>query len=174
MSEMATDTSPAAAAEVVMPGDNAATVLAGGSTQQSGGGTLRLGNGLWAAAASGRPGTTSGGGERAPPPIFATKTGVLHKAIDAKGQGDRYFVQNQQRRYVPTIDDSVLGVVVDKHGESYKVNIGGAAPATLAGIAFEGASRRNRPHLEVRRASVALRSPMRPHATRSHTTDRVG
>ena len=43
----------------------------------------------------------------------------------------------------------VIGTVVEKHGEAYKVDIGTAQPAMLPAIAFEGATKRNRPNIPV-------------------------
>lgn len=61
----------------------------------------------------------------------------------------RLWVENEQRRYVPAVGEHVIGVIVDKHAEEYRLQIGGAHPATLPVLAFDGASKRNRPHLEV-------------------------
>ena len=145
---------------VVLPGDSAEMLDAAD-------GPIRLGNGL-RVVAGGSDGGGGGGGGGGPVQIIPTKAGVLHREADERQQGERYFVQNQQKRYIPTVDDSVLGVVIDKHGDTYKLNLGSAAPATLSAIAFEGASRRNRPHLEVcrrRRAtsSTAIALPL-PHS----------
>lgn len=43
----------------------------------------------------------------------------------------------------------VIGVVTERHGESFKVDIGGAHAATLPMLAFEGATKKNRPDLKV-------------------------
>ena len=48
------------------------------------------------------------------------------------------------------MDDSVIGVVTDKHSENFDVDIGGPFRALLPVLAFEGATRRNRPNLQVR------------------------
>lgn len=61
----------------------------------------------------------------------------------------RLWVENEQRRYVPAVGDHVIGVVADKHAEEYRLNVGGPFPATLPVLAFDGATKRNRPHLEV-------------------------
>lgn len=53
-----------------------------------------------------------------------------------------------QKRYVPSCEP-VIGTIISKHAEFYKLNIGSAHDATLSNIAFEGANRRNRPALEV-------------------------
>ncbi len=47
------------------------------------------------------------------------------------------------------MEDLVVGVVVEKHSEDYKVSLGCAEVATLPVLAFEGASRKNRPMLHV-------------------------
>lgn len=52
------------------------------------------------------------------------------------------------RRYTPTVDDAVVGIITERFGESWTVNINGPFPATLPALAFEGVTRRNRPRLE--------------------------
>ena len=52
-------------------------------------------------------------------------------------------------QYIPGAQDPVVGVVIARSGESYRVDIGAAHPATLDALAFEGASKRNRPNLKV-------------------------
>lgn len=61
----------------------------------------------------------------------------------------RLWVESEARRYVPSLGDHVIGVVADKHAEDYRLQIGAAAPALLPVLAFDGATKRNRPHLEV-------------------------
>jgi exosome complex component RRP40 len=48
------------------------------------------------------------------------------------------------------MEDMVLGVVLEKHVENAKVDLGSAVPAVLPMLAFEGATRKNRPNLQVR------------------------
>ena len=43
----------------------------------------------------------------------------------------------------------MIGVIEEKHGENYVVNIGAPSSALLPVLAFEGATRRNRPNLQV-------------------------
>lgn len=45
--------------------------------------------------------------------------------------------------------ESVIGVVVGKTVEHYKIDIGAAQTALLGVLAFEGASKRNKPNHEV-------------------------
>jgi exosome complex component RRP40 len=42
-----------------------------------------------------------------------------------------------------------VGSVIARSGENWRVDIGGAHMATLDGLAFEGATKRNRPNLKV-------------------------
>ncbi|XP_070381062.1 exosome complex component RRP40 isoform X2 [Dermacentor albipictus] len=51
--------------------------------------------------------------------------------------------------YIPAKGDCVIGVVTAKGGENVRVNIGSSEPATLSVFAFEGATKRNRPDVEV-------------------------
>jgi exosome complex component RRP40 len=52
-------------------------------------------------------------------------------------------------KYVPAAQESVIGVIIQKQGEGYRVDIGSAHAANLDGLAFEGASKRNKPNLKV-------------------------
>lgn len=53
-------------------------------------------------------------------------------------------------QYVPARGDDVIGVVTNKVGESYKVNIGSSEEASLSSIAFPGATKKNKPNIQVR------------------------
>ena len=53
-------------------------------------------------------------------------------------------------RYIPAVEESVIGVVTEKYGENFAVDIGGPFTASLPVLAFEGATRRNHPNLQVR------------------------
>ena len=80
--------------------------------------------------------------------VFASKAGVLaHRAPN------RFFLLCDNRRYVPATGDTIVGVVVDKLSESYRVQLHGTTTALLPVLAFDGATKRNKPNLEVRSAS---------------------
>ena len=51
---------------------------------------------------------------------------------------------------MPAAQEPVVGIVSARQGEGWRVDIGAAHQASLDGLAFEGASRRNRPNLKVR------------------------
>ena len=61
----------------------------------------------------------------------------------------RVWIEGEARRYVPRLGDHVIGVVNSKHAEEYQLQVGAASPASLPVLAFDGATKRNRPHLDV-------------------------
>ena len=52
-------------------------------------------------------------------------------------------------RYIPAVEESVIGIITEKYGENFAVDVGGPFTASLPVLAFEGATRRNRPNLQV-------------------------
>lgn len=74
---------------------------------------------------------------------YATTAGILFR-----GNG-QVRVENMQKRYLPRLGDCVVGAVVYRTAEAYKVDIKGPAAASLPVLAFNGATKRNRPLLEV-------------------------
>ena len=80
--------------------------------------------------------------------ITATLAGCLHSRNE-----HTWFVRTNSKRYHPTLDDRVLGIVEDRVGQEdggdvYRVNIGGPHPAMLSTLRFEGATKRNRPQFK--------------------------
>lgn len=59
------------------------------------------------------------------------------------------WVETSLKRYWPALNDHVIGIVTDKGAEDYKLEIGAAVKAMLPVLAFDGATKRNRPHLAV-------------------------
>lgn len=59
------------------------------------------------------------------------------------------------RSYAPAPNELVLGVVRERHTENYDVDIRGPCRALLPVLAFEGATKRNRPQLQVWCAALA-------------------
>lgn len=76
--------------------------------------------------------------------IVATRAGVLRSET-----GNKLWVDQSQRRYAPLLEDNVLGIVREKQGEKFKIDIGASHAANLDFLAFEGATKRNRPNLAV-------------------------
>lgn len=81
--------------------------------------------------------------------LVASKAGLLRHSVSKKKGVHKYWVESSQRRYVPQLDDMVLGTVVSASLSDYKVDIGAAALATLDSMSFEGATRKNKPQLRV-------------------------
>ncbi|XP_008845895.1 exosome complex component RRP40 [Nannospalax galili] len=80
--------------------------------------------------------------------LLVTKCGRLRHKEPGSG-GGVYWVDSQQKRYVPVKGDHVIGIVIAKSGDIFKVDVGGSEPASLSYLAFEGATKRNRPNVQV-------------------------
>lgn len=83
--------------------------------------------------------------------ILATKVGRLR----FQKQSNKYWVEGSQKRYIPNVEDTVVGIMVDRRSEMFILDIGGPAFASLPILAFEGATRRNIPNLQVGAAVYA-------------------
>jgi len=59
-------------------------------------------------------------------------------------------------QYVPAPGEDVIGIIVQKHSEGFRVDIGSAQLAQLGQFAFEGASKKTKPRLD-----VSIVSPVR-------------
>ncbi|KAF6757594.1 exosome complex exonuclease RRP40 [Ephemerocybe angulata] len=77
--------------------------------------------------------------------VVASKAGVLQHSANRS----KWWVDSNSRRYVPAPQESVVGVVTQRLGEGYRVDIGEAHQASLDALAFEGATKRNKPNLKV-------------------------
>lgn len=74
--------------------------------------------------------------------VVASKAGPLrHK------EPNTFWVDNYQRRYVPARGDLVIGIVKARAGDLYRVDIGSADTASISYLAFEAATKKNRPDL---------------------------
>ncbi|KAG4305814.1 hypothetical protein PORY_000724 [Pneumocystis oryctolagi] len=60
-----------------------------------------------------------------------------------------FYIDYYCKKYTPAVGDSVIGQVVVKHAEGYKVDINGARLGRLGALAFENATRKNRPNLQI-------------------------
>ncbi|KAG9051684.1 exosome non-catalytic core subunit rrp40 [Tulasnella sp. UAMH 9824] len=87
----------------------------------------------------------SGDGSDSPDTVIATKAGVLGSNKKRK----ELWVEGNAVRYVPAPQESVVGIITNRSGEGYRVDIAGAHTAYLDSLSFEGASKRNKPNLKV-------------------------
>lgn len=84
--------------------------------------------------------------ERKDSVITATLAGRLHH------HRDTWFVWTNHKRYLPSTEDRIVGIVLDRMGSNagadvYRVDIGGPHTGSLSSLSFEGATKRNRPML---------------------------
>ncbi|XP_056296928.1 exosome complex component RRP40 isoform X2 [Pseudoliparis swirei] len=85
--------------------------------------------------------------------LLVCKSGVLrHKPPNV------FWLDSQQRRYVPARGETVIGIVTLKSGDVFKVDFGGSEQASLSYLAFEGSTKRNRPNVQVRAQGVQVRA----------------
>lgn len=157
--------------QVVLPGD----VLLLPAHPEEDGERLRLGAG---AAPRGRL-LCGPGLRRCAGGLLVTKCGLLrHRPAGGGAAGGAYWVDSQQKRvgarrgaggsrapscrrspdplvrppplqYVPVKGDHVIGIVTAKAGDVFKLDVGGSEQASLSYLAFEGATKRNRPNAQV-------------------------
>lgn len=76
--------------------------------------------------------------------VFICKAGVLKRRDPFI-----YYVNSYEKRYVPNRGENVVGIVTQKAGDIFRVDIGASDQASLSYLAFEGASKRNRPDVQV-------------------------
>ncbi|XP_033822999.1 exosome complex component RRP40 [Periophthalmus magnuspinnatus] len=60
-----------------------------------------------------------------------------------------FWVQSHSKRYVPAKGECVIGIVTAKSGDVFKVDVGASELASLSYLSFEGATKRNRPNVQV-------------------------
>ncbi|XP_067850470.1 exosome complex component RRP40-like [Heptranchias perlo] len=122
-----------AVGEVVLAGDLLTFSSAPGEKVLCGPGLRRQEHGHGHASDSG-PG----------PGLAVCKSGIVRHKEPAV-----YWVDSQQKRYVPAKGEYVIGIVTTKSGDIFKVDVGGSEQASLSYLAFEGATKRNRPNVQV-------------------------
>uniref|UniRef100_A0A1D1YFQ2 Ribosomal RNA-processing protein 40 n=1 Tax=Anthurium amnicola TaxID=1678845 RepID=A0A1D1YFQ2_9ARAE len=62
---------------------------------------------------------------------------------------NKYWVESSHKRYIPCVEDKVLGIVADCKPDNFLVDIKGPTLASLPVLAFEGGTRRNIPKFEI-------------------------
>lgn len=76
--------------------------------------------------------------------LNVTKPGTLRFK-----QPNVYWVDSKPCRYLPKKGDLVVGVIAKKGGDMFKVDLGSSEPASLTALAFEGATKKQKPDLQV-------------------------
>lgn len=65
-------------------------------------------------------------------------------------KGQALYVDYNSKRYIPSIGDLVIGIIVGQYSDSYKVSLSNFSSAvSLSYMAFPNASKKNRPTLKV-------------------------
>jgi len=68
--------------------------------------------------------------------FIATKPGILCV------KQHKYWVETNQKRYVPSIEDSIIGIITQRRGEDFSVDIGSSSTASLSSMAFEAVTKK--------------------------------
>jgi len=82
------------------------------------------------------------------PRYVSTRAGLLTSA-KGKDRGESFWVEGVSKRYIPAQRDIVLGTIIARHAEGYRVDLGSAHMAALDALAFEAATKRSKPNLKV-------------------------
>jgi len=72
--------------------------------------------------------------------LLVTRAGILR--ISKKKQITTIWLETFQKKYVPAVDDVVIGVIIERIGENYKVDIGSAMHGIMSLYAFEAATKK--------------------------------
>lgn len=76
--------------------------------------------------------------------VIASKAGILKTKAP-----NTFWIDSYQKRYIPNRGETVIGIVVQKAGDIYRVEIGASETACLSYLAFEGATKKSRPDVNV-------------------------
>lgn len=72
--------------------------------------------------------------------VVAYRSGILQRR-----EPNIFWVNSYQKRYVPVKGETVIGVVNSKAGDIFRVDIGASEMGSLSYLAFEQATKKNRP-----------------------------
>lgn len=75
--------------------------------------------------------------------VYAINAGTLQYSPPST-----YWIDSNSKIYIPNLGDQIVGIIEDKGSDFYKVNIFSGSVALLPRLAFEGASKRNKPELK--------------------------
>lgn len=88
--------------------------------------------------------------------IIPLQAGLL-KLVTSKKTSDRLvYIESNSKRYIPQVNDYVIGIVTGVYGEFFKVSLQEFSPQVqLSMMAFPNATKKNRPNLKVGQAVYA-------------------
>ncbi|XP_076371042.1 LOW QUALITY PROTEIN: exosome complex component Rrp40 [Tachypleus tridentatus] len=76
--------------------------------------------------------------------VVVTKCGILKYK-----KPNLIWVDSHEKRYIPVRGEYVIGIITTKGSEVVRVDIGAGDSAVLSLLSFEGATKRNKPNLQV-------------------------
>jgi len=90
------------------------------------------------------PGLRHTASQTGDPLIQAAQAGLLHRTKQTE-----FYVDYNSHRYIPNQGEPVIGQILARTADTYRVDISSAHAATLPHLAFEAATKQNRPQLNV-------------------------
>lgn len=87
-------------------------------------------------------------------PITKRVTAACAGRLQQHRNNKTFFIQQNTKRYIPALEDRVVVIVEDRigsdgnGGDLYRVTMNGQHPGLLSSLAFEGATKRNKPSLQ--------------------------
>lgn len=80
--------------------------------------------------------------------VVSHTPGILKHTKNAKTGHDTYWVDTNRSRYYPKVGDQVVGIIEEKGGDFFIINIFSGFHCILNRLAFEGATRRSKPEMK--------------------------
>lgn len=81
--------------------------------------------------------------------VVPVSAGILHDKINKQGTNRLLYVDSSSKRYIPQVNDYVIGIVTGVIGEAYKVLLQDFSSSVLLSMmAFPNANKKNRPNLK--------------------------
>lgn len=82
--------------------------------------------------------------------LIPASAGILHINENQQNSKKVVYIDSDSKRYIPQMNDFVIGIIIGVFGENYKVQLQDFSQAVqLSMMAFPNASRKNRPNLKV-------------------------
>lgn len=83
------------------------------------------------------------------PKLIPINAGILNIKRNKQGTRQATHLESNSRRYIPQVNDMVIGTIVGVYAEYYKVLLQNFLPnVTLSVMAFPNATKKNRPNLK--------------------------
>ena len=88
--------------------------------------------------------------------LIPSTAGLISIKINKNKTNRIVFIESNSKRYIPQVNDFVIGVVTGVIGEAYKVQLlEFSSPTILSMMAFPNATKKNRPNLKIGQAVYA-------------------